>query len=1381
LTDSEAAGKSSIVSGQRAFAAAPAETVEALPAEVGSVIAGRFAIEKVLGRGATGAVFQVKDLHSGTNLALKRLMTSDAREQRHMIPLFEREFHTLAQLAHPCIIAVYDYGVDERGAYYTMELLDGVDLRECGKLPWQHACRLLRDVASSLAILHSRKLLHRDLSPRNVRCTTDGRAKLIDFGVMIPMSVPRTIAGTPPFVPPEAIQQQMLDARTDLYSLGALSYWVLTGRNAYPARTFAALPDAWRTRALAPVELEPGIPPALSELVMELLHFDRTARPSSAAEVTERLCTIAGLPMDERPEVGHAYLAMPVLVAREQAMARVRPALVEASLGRASNSIVEGVPGSGRSRFLDACVLEAKLLGMTVLRVDRSDCGRGSYGAVRALATQLIGALSQQASSLAQPWRNVLAHVIDELADPEQQPAAMQRPPERSLVQGALCEWLLAASRVRPMVLAIDDFEMIDEASAAVLTSLAHKGDRRRPTIVVTVERAAATPALRILREIASAIELGPLTAEHTEALTRSMFGDVSNVVKLAHRVHELCHGNPRDSVEIARNLVDRGIARYQAGSWLLPNVLSANDLPPTLMAARVSRFAMLGQDARDLAGALSLCEPGLLALSDYPGLMSDWSHARIYCALDELVAAGVLLVSGDRYDFTQRDWAELAREVPAPQRKRELHAVLARLNAEVASPYARARHLLEAGEVRNAIELMLGLASDPKVEFSPATLEMLERAMATEEFERMSLLQRTELRVGVVAISSMIGDYPRFSLHAFPLLEQFRRESGLDDWNALPADMPAQERLTAALTRVQQRYESAPEAERGLGPIDAIRLLARSCSTFGGMAANVQESRLVLDLPSLAPFVPLSPALFAIEQLVQTMKFFMTARFDRARDSALLLLDRLAQPDRAGLEETYYNAIRLGMLHMVGVIEVCRGMPAGSTRIAELERVPGLRANAWRIRRVASLMQGDFEAAQRCLRRAEVLELQDGQQHTYPATVARVEVFAHWLADDLIGLKQATDRLVELAAVWPGWRHTVSIARSQYRRLQGDGEGALAELRPALIETSPGGDMDWPWVATAHIAALHTAGRVAEAVEVGLEHYAASLREQLHPSHRNVARPLIDALAAAGRTNEALALAETCLKESEEAGMRGLALGTFYESRARIALAMRDEAAFRTYALRCAQEYQCGNNAGLTAKYERLMQQARRQGIEVGALQSATESAKPTPAFDSVFRTLQSRLSDLSDCTDAEERCRRALTLLLESSGASSGRLYAVRAGRLECIAAMPPGEAAPELAAALEKFLQREIERPQATIAFSGGVSPQITDDSTSQATGDHDRSTIVALTASRDGEQVIVGAVVFGPSPRGLSIALDEMLHAVAQSLLEREDVQPLTCIG
>src|SRR5262245_8729840 len=114
-------------------------------------IADRYRVVELLGRGGMGAVYRVLDERTDREVALKRLH-ANASQDRIAEELFEREFHTLSEIAHPRIIEVYDYGVDERGAYYTMELLSGSDLRSLGKVPWQRACELLRDVISSLAI-----------------------------------------------------------------------------------------------------------------------------------------------------------------------------------------------------------------------------------------------------------------------------------------------------------------------------------------------------------------------------------------------------------------------------------------------------------------------------------------------------------------------------------------------------------------------------------------------------------------------------------------------------------------------------------------------------------------------------------------------------------------------------------------------------------------------------------------------------------------------------------------------------------------------------------------------------------------------------------------------------------------------------------------------------------------------------------------------------------------------------------------------------------------------------------------------------------------------------------------------------------------------------
>jgi serine/threonine-protein kinase len=191
-------------------------------AEVGAaasdLLLTRYELVKELGHGGMARVWAVRELKTGRAVALKRLSAS--AERRH-VALFEREYYTLAGLHHPSIVEVYDYAIDPKGPYYTMELLSGSDLSSLAPRPFVEVCQILRDAASALALLHARRFLHRDVSARNVWLTPDGRVKLIDFGTLVPFGRSRDVAGTPPFIAPEAVHGYELDQRTDLYSLGA--------------------------------------------------------------------------------------------------------------------------------------------------------------------------------------------------------------------------------------------------------------------------------------------------------------------------------------------------------------------------------------------------------------------------------------------------------------------------------------------------------------------------------------------------------------------------------------------------------------------------------------------------------------------------------------------------------------------------------------------------------------------------------------------------------------------------------------------------------------------------------------------------------------------------------------------------------------------------------------------------------------------------------------------------------------------------------------------------------------------------------------------------------------------------------------------------------
>ncbi|HEX5658895.1 MAG TPA: serine/threonine-protein kinase, partial [Polyangiales bacterium] len=207
---------------------------------------GRYEIQEVLASGGMGHVHRCYDRVGQRSVAYKRLRVDHKAARTHLITLFQREYDTLVRMTHPNIVEVYEYGFDGLGPYYTMELLPGADLTKLAPLAFRDGCRLLRDVASALALLHARKLVHRDLSPNNVRLTGGGRAKLIDFGTLTNVGVATDVAGTPAFIAPECLTRNGIDQRTDLYGLGALAYWTFTGQPPVFARHIDDLRDAWQ-------------------------------------------------------------------------------------------------------------------------------------------------------------------------------------------------------------------------------------------------------------------------------------------------------------------------------------------------------------------------------------------------------------------------------------------------------------------------------------------------------------------------------------------------------------------------------------------------------------------------------------------------------------------------------------------------------------------------------------------------------------------------------------------------------------------------------------------------------------------------------------------------------------------------------------------------------------------------------------------------------------------------------------------------------------------------------------------------------------------------------------------------------------------------------
>ena len=282
-------------------------------------VAGRYALERELGRGGMGVVLLARDLSLDRPVALK-LLPALLAAQPVLRERFLREARTSAGLSHPHIVPIH--AVEEQGdiAFIAMAFVDGETLtervRRTGPLPPREAARILREVAWALAYAHGRGIVHRDIKPDNIMIERgSGRALVADFGIA--RSVERSpttdrltlegqLLGTAAFMSPEQAAGEPVDGRSDLYSLGAVGFYVLSGRAPFDERTIEALLVARFTRAAPPVaSARPDVPAALATVIDRCLARQPYDRYPSAEAVAEALAesSAAGGVRDIAPPV----------------------------------------------------------------------------------------------------------------------------------------------------------------------------------------------------------------------------------------------------------------------------------------------------------------------------------------------------------------------------------------------------------------------------------------------------------------------------------------------------------------------------------------------------------------------------------------------------------------------------------------------------------------------------------------------------------------------------------------------------------------------------------------------------------------------------------------------------------------------------------------------------------------------------------------------------------------------------------------------------------------------------------------------------------------------------------------------------------------------
>ncbi len=937
-----------------------------IPAPGASIDAWR--VVRELGRGGMACVLEVEHAERGERRALKLLLPSGHGEEE--LRRFRREFRALQALDHPNVIRVFDAGVWSGRPWFVMELLEGRDLRDevdawrslSSAERLRRADAIVVQLARALDHIHRRGLVHRDVTPTNVIVTPEGRAVLMDFGVVkepgADLTSTGSMIGTVAYIAPEQILGDPVDARADLYALGAVYYLMLTGRRPFNASTVAGFIDKHLHRPPRPPrELVPTLPDRANEACLRLLAKKPEDRFASARHLLLALDDGTGL--DQPGATLEETLRHPPLVGRTATVTRLRELLARlgggaegAGEGRPGGLLeITGEPGMGRSRVAGELVRLARELGIGVSLSRNRSPDQPAFMGLRPLYEDLLAEGFEPSP------------VLEAVFHPER---GGTEAPERWAVLRALGEFVRPAG---PRLLLMADPQRADRGTLEMVEYLVRNlvGGLRRP-LLVALTRARPEPgadAGTLLGDIlagrttsvpAARLDLGPISAAAVEELLLGVVTYGPGVRTLAERIHQASEGNPYVVCDTLRTLLGQGVIRAGApgrrGTLVLDRREAAHlPLPVPRPVREIIRgwLAPLPPEARAVLEVLAVArhEVGAACIAEVGGL----DREGVAAILDDLVAAGLA---------RRRDGAGGARhELP---RNRLRDVILGEM----------------AEERRQAIERAMGGRLEAARRYATGTVA----EHLAHHFERGGVPAKAMAYFVEAAERKLDGSFIDDALddlaHAAALEDRVRAIVPLRDVDLLLARLHlVRARALFHLGRSGESAAAAREADRLAELLDARRIRAEAATLLAQHARRElrldEAERLLRHALKLAD--ALGDAALRIEPLYELGALqWSRGDLDGARDA---FIQALATAESCGAE----RMLALGA-NGLGLVALCRGQSAEARRHFEqavavsekyglMDRLAVARTNLVEVYHLSGNFRKGLELADRALAHA--------------------------------------------------------------------------------------------------------------------------------------------------------------------------------------------------------------------------------------------------------------------------------------------------------------------------------------------------------------------------------------------------------------------------
>jgi eukaryotic-like serine/threonine-protein kinase len=689
-------------------------------AEPASFCDGRYEVQRFLGEGGKKLVYLAHDTLLDRDVAFALIKTEGLDEVgRERI---RREAQAMGRLgAHPHVVSVFDLGETDGQPFIVTELMGGGDVEGLiekapeHRMPLADALRIADEVCRGLEFAHSKQIVHRDLKPGNVWLTADGTAKIGDFGLAVATDKARLtqaglMVGTVSYMPPEQAMGGEVTPRSDLYSLGAMLYELVTGRPPFVGdESVAIITQHLNTPPVAPSWHAPDLPPGFEALVLRLLEKDPTRRPESASDVRRVLDgisrslggsgRIAEAPTANPQPLGDNPVYRRTFVGREVELRQLQSTFDAALSGQGALVMVVGEPGIGKTALCEQLATHVALRGGKTLVGHCYEEGSLSLpylAFVEALRSYVLARepddLRRELGSGAAEVARIISEVRDRVSV-ELRPAGDPEDDRWRLFQ-AVTAFLRSAAAIQPIVLVLEDLHWADRGTLDYLVHLSRNLAGSRLVIVGTyrdVEVDRSHPLSATLAELrrSANFQRVPLRGLTVDEVHRMM-----NVIRgqdvpwsRAEAIHRQTEGNPLFVQEVLRYLVEEGLVVRDGGRYVRTDGSEPDSgIPEGLRDVIGKRLSRLSPECNRLLAVAAVIgrEFGLEVL----GRVARIGEDEVVGSLEEGLKVGVLeeqaRVGGVRYRFAHAMFRQTLYEELSAARRIRLHQEVGRAIEDV-------------------------------------------------------------------------------------------------------------------------------------------------------------------------------------------------------------------------------------------------------------------------------------------------------------------------------------------------------------------------------------------------------------------------------------------------------------------------------------------------------------------------------------------------------------------------------------------------------------------------------------------------------------------------------------------------------------------------